>query len=515
MKKIMFLLLGTLPMFLTAQNSCNFFEYRKMQIDTTNINTSQSDFGPAIVNNQLWYSAYTTEEIQKLSRGETKGVFYNLYESGIDSNGNLNMQKNSVFENISAGYHAGPVSYCPKTGELFATLSNYNNPEIRNKVYRKADIRLKIVIAKMMNGEWKLVEEFPFNDSTYSVGHPAISISGDTLFFASNKPNSGSGATDIYMSVRNNGVWKNPVNIGNKINTPDDEMFLFFFRGNMLFYASNHGDIEKKDLDIYYSCLENDSFSSPVKLDELNSTEDDFGLIIHPNEEFGYFTSRRIGGKGDDDIYKVEFEGEYNLELVVMDRKTMQPVSNPKVSFNDNLLGLLSNFIIKRVLTKNSTLLATSQIEGYQNSSVEISTIGKPYGIIKDTIWVEKVVVGQKFVMENIFYDFDKWDILPESEVELNKLVKIMKENPSWKVELGSHTDCRGSDTYNEKLSQKRSDSAVEYIINQGISKDRIIAKGYGESQLINRCDDGVDCSEDEHRQNRRTEFKILEMDGK
>lgn len=515
MKKIMFLLLGTLPMFLTAQNSCNFFEYRKIHIDTTNINTSQSDFGPAIVNNQLWYSAYSAEDIQKLSRGETKGVFYSLYESAIDSEGNVNPQKNPEFENISSGYHAGPVSYCNKTGELFATLSNYKNPEIRNKVYRKADIRLKIVIAKMINGDWQLVQEFPFNDSTYSVGHPAISISGDTLFFASNKPNSGVGSTDIYMSVRNNGQWQKPVNVGNEINTVDDEMFPFFFRGNMLFFASNHSDLENKNLDMYYSCLENGSFTTPVKLDALNTDADDFGLVIHPNEKFGYFASRREGGKGDDDIYKVEFTGEYNLELVVMDRKTLQPISNPKVNFSDNLLGALTNFILKRVLRSNSTLVATSQLEGYQNSSVEISTVGKPFGIIKDTIWVEKVVVGQKFVMENIFYDFDKWDILPESEVELNKLVKIMKENPSWKVELGSHTDSRGSDTYNEKLSQKRSDSAVDYIVEHGIDRNRIIAKGYGESQLVNRCDDGVDCTDEEHRQNRRTEFKILEMDGK
>jgi outer membrane protein OmpA-like peptidoglycan-associated protein len=117
--------------------------------------------------------------------------------------------------------------------------------------------------------------------------------------------------------------------------------------------------------------------------------------------------------------------------------------------------------------------------------------------------------------MENIFYDYDKWDILPESEIELNKLVEIMNDNPSWKVELGSHTDARGSDSYNEKLSQKRSDSAVNYIVNKGISKNRITAKGYGETQLINRCKNGVECSDEEHRQNRRTEFKILEMDGK
>ena len=117
--------------------------------------------------------------------------------------------------------------------------------------------------------------------------------------------------------------------------------------------------------------------------------------------------------------------------------------------------------------------------------------------------------------LQNIFYDFDKWDILPESEVELNKLIKIMNDNPSWKVELGSHTDSRGSDKYNVKLSQKRSDSAVGYIIENGISKDRIIAKGYGETQLVNKCSNGVKCTDAEHRQNRRTEFTILEMDNK
>lgn len=159
--------------------------------------------------------------------------------------------------------------------------------------------------------------------------------------------------------------------------------------------------------------------------------------------------------------------------------------------------------------------MVTTEIEGYQNSSKNITTVGKPFGIIKDTIWVEKVELGQKFVMENIFYDFDKWDILPQSEIELNKLIKIMNDNPSWKVELGSHTDSRGSDSYNEILSQKRSDSAVNYIIKNGISEDRIIAKDYGESQLVNQCKNGVECTDEEHRQNRRTEFKILEMDGK
>ena len=198
-----------------------------------------------------------------------------------------------------------------------------------------------------------------------------------------------------------------------------------------------------------------------------------------------------------------------------MDKITLQNIPKPKVKFNDNIPGVLSGTVLTRLLPENSTVLASSEIEGYQNSSKNITSVGKPFGISKDTIWVEKVEVGQKFVLENIFYDYDKWDILPESEVELNKLIAVMKNNPSWKVELGSHTDARGSDSYNEILSQKRSDSAVEYIIKNGVGNNRIIAKGYGESQLINHCKNGVECPDEVHRQNRRTEFKILEMDGK
>ncbi len=512
MKKIIVMLFAALPLLLAAQDDCNFFEYRKIKIEKTEINTPQSDFSPIIVKNQLWYSAYTQEEIKKLSEGNSRNVFYNMFSSPIDKDGNIGSNKQPELEEISSGYHAGPVSYCEKTNELFVTLSNFDNPEIRNRVYRKAEVRLKIVVAKIINDEWQIVGEFPFNDPTYSVGHPSISATGDTLFFTSNKPDSGFGETDLYMSVRKNDTWGQPVNLGAKVNSNGEDMFPFYFDGEMLFFASDRGNAEPKNLDIYYSCLSGNEFKQPVKVDALNTDADDFGLYIEPKGKYGYFSSRRDGGLGDDDIYKVVFTGEYNLQLVVIDKKTMQEIPNAKVRFSDNISGTFNGAVIERPLAENSTITATTQIDGYQNSSVTITTVGKPYGIIKESIDIEKVEVGQKFVMKDIFYDYDKSDILPASAVELDKLVKIMKDNPGWKVELGSHTDCRGSDDYNMKLSQRRSDSAVTYIVEHGINSDRIIAKGYGETELVNRCDDGVDCSEEEHQQNRRTEFKILEM---
>lgn len=515
MKKLILFPLLVLQMLVVAQNGCEFFDFRKMEIEKTNLNTAQSDFGPAFVEDELWFSAFTVEEIQRLSKGDDKDVFYNLYNVQTDEYGNVIGSKNVQFEAISEGFHAGPVSYCEKTKELFVTLSNFDNPEIKNNVYQKAEIRLKIITAKKINGNWTVTEEFPYNNPAYSVGHPAISVTGDTLFFASNKPNSGFGQSDIYMSVRENGKWGKPVNLGEKINSEFDEMFPFFFDGSVLFFATNKARNKKDDFNLMYNCKSGSSFSESKSLENFNTKKDDFGLVIHPKGKVGYFVSRRNGGLGDDDIYKVTFKGEHNLELVVIDRKTAQNINKPKVKFSDNVSGDVSGKLVTRLLPESSTITVTSEIEGYQNSSINITTVDKPYGIIKDTIWVEKVVIGQKFVLENIFYDYDKWDILPESEIELNKLIAVMKDNPSWKVELGSHTDARGSDSYNEMLSQKRSDSAVAYIIKNGINKDRIIAKGYGESQLLNHCKNGVDCPDEVHRQNRRTEFKILEMDRK
>jgi len=513
MKRTLFFLTCILPIYLIAQNSSNFFDNVTIKVEKTQVNTSASDFGPAFVGNELWFSAFTAEEITQINQGNTKNVFYNLYSVPVDSKGNITGGKEDRLAGLSAGYHSGPVSYCESTGELFLTLSNYENPEIKNVVFQKANIPLKIVILKKSGNKWTEAGELPFNNSSYSVGHPAISPTGDTLFFTSDIPDMGMGGTDIYMTVRQNGRWGEMQNLGDKINTPGDEMFPFFDMKNMLIYASDGKSDSKGGLDIYYTTISGDDFEVPVNLEQINSSGDDFGMVIHSNDKTGYFTSKKEGGEGDDDIYKVLLEGEFELELLVRDKKTLSPVSGAKVNFSDNMTRYANNNgIITRDLDDDSDYTATSEVQGYMNESVSFTTKDKPFGIIKEVINIEKVEVRQKFVMENIYYDFDKWDIRPEAAEELDKLVKIMKDNPSWKVELGSHADCRGSDSYNMALSRKRAESAVDYIVSKGISKDRITAKGYGESQLVNECDDGVECTEEQHQINRRTEFTIIEM---
>lgn len=520
MKKVLLLVLGIIPFILSAQNECVYFDKMvKLKIEKTDLNTAQSDFGPAFVGEELYYSAYTDEELEKLATGKKKKINYDVFTCPIDGQGNVTGTRSLRLADQSEGYHIGPVSYCEKTGEIFVTMSNFENPDPRgtNKAYQAFDVELKIFIAKKVNDKWTKTGELPFNSPDYSVGHPSVTSSGDTLYFVSDIPEKGLGGTDIYMTIRTNGVWGDMINLGDKINTAGNEMFPFIYKDKMLIFSSN-GRKEADDLDLYHVGMFGDNMTAVTEIEQLNSDADDFGFVIHKKEEVGYYVSNKTGGKGDDDIYKVLIEkipqGKYELELIVRDRKTNEQIRDAKIGFGDALLTI-AGLVFKRELEKDKTYTVKTDMEGYMNDSKTISTVGKPFGVIKETLWVEKVEVGQKFVMENIYYDFDKWDILPESEVELDKLVKVMNDNPSWKVELGSHTDSRGSDKYNETLSQKRSDSAVGYIVGKGIAKDRIIAKGYGETELVNECDDGVKCAEADHRKNRRTEFKILEMDGK
>lgn len=425
MKKLFFLVLTILP-FLSFSQNC--FDNTIIKIEKTIINTEKSDFGAAIVDNNLFYS--TLEKTEKTTKKRNL-MFYDLYSSPLDDSGNVINNKTLILSHIGEGFHTGPTSYCEETGELFVTLSNFKDPDIKNKIYVKSDIRLKIVTVKN-----SITEEFPFNDPTYSVGHPAINKTGDTLYFSSNMPN-GFGETDLYMSIRTNGEWQTPINLGETINTVDDEMFPTLYK-NFLIFSSNHNN---SNLDLYYTSL--GKFTKPKPLSELNTEFDDFQLVMYKNDLVGYYNSNSQEDISDD-IYKITFKS-----------KEVKPEPEP---------------------------------------------VPVP------------LVVNQIFTLNNIFYDFDKWYILPESEVELDSLVTVLKEHPELKVELGSHTDCRGSDAYNMILSQKRSDSAVNYIVSKGIPREKIVAKGYGETMLVNKCDDGVWCSEADHRKNRRTEIKILEI---
>jgi outer membrane protein OmpA-like peptidoglycan-associated protein len=428
------------------------FNDSTVQISEISTNSIPNGFGPSAIGGSLFFTAYDDQAGEKNKRG--KKVFYHLYKIEIDKQGNM-ISKSQPVGDVISGYNNGPVAWCEKTGELFVT-QNYTDKSKKRKPFQDEIIRLKITIAKQAAGKWEMVGDFPYYSSEYSVGHPAISISGDTLIFSSDKPG-GYGETDLYYSVRKNGKWDVPVNMGPKINTAGKEEFAYITDNhnneNYLIFSST-GRGGKGGLDLYYTKFPSDG-SEIIHFESLINTQyDDFAMTIPADAEYGYLASNR-GGKEEDNIYRFTFNRirkppEKKIEVPVVVKETLQPI--PEVKFTPN----------------------------------------------------------QTIVLHNIYYDFDKWNITPESAKELDKLVEYMKANPDYIVELGSHTDDRGTKQYNLKLSQKRAQAAVDYIVSKGISKSQIIGKGYGKSQLINKCSPEP-CTPQQHRENRRTEIYITE----
>jgi len=514
MKRALILFSIMISCFLGSSQSIKtgLFDLSSVKMSEIMTNTIRSDFGPAIIGDSIYFSSFRDEVIDKSDQELKAKEFYDLFKASIDIYGNVVSNRQPVEEFVTR-FHDGPISWCAKTGELFVTQSNYVNPSVKYQPFRKEDVKLRIVVAKKINDKWTVVEDFPFNNSEYSIGQPAINVTGDTLYFASDMPG-GFGATDIYMSVRKSDKWSTPVNLGSQVNTSAKEEFPFLtgnsYSQRFLIFAST-GHNSMGGFDLFFKKL-NDPKSEVVQFPApLNSTSDDFAMTLPDNVEFGYMTSNRPG-TGSDDIYKVTFNKDidYLQEIVVLNNKTAKPIPGALVNFCDRKGGLTGvDGKFSAFFKKNTVCNTTASALGFKDNNLIIS-IGVPVQgtVLKDTISLD-MIVNEPIVLRNIYYDFDKWDILPESALELDRLVSFTKENPELKVELGSHTDARGTQQYNLKLSQLRAKAAVDYIVSKGVNKSNVKGIGYGESQLINKCVPLSQCTPAQHRENRRTELFI------
>ncbi len=449
--------------------------------------------------------------------------------------------------------------------------------------------------------------KFKFNSEDYACAHPSINADGTKLYFSSNMPG-GYGGMDLYVCEWvGDSTWSMPKNLGDKINTIEEEVFPFISKDNILYFASNARKT-MGGLDIFYYDFTNykaqvESFPYPI-----NSSDDDFAFITHPNKYSGYFSSDR-GNKGiDDDIYSFNILSK-KIKIYVIDSLSKQAIINASLSishkdsilnkrtskdalelkitnndffvfdvsaesykskkvssafslddtafyilinksrkacnvqgivtqkgttikienvnvkiydYNKDLLVFEANtnalgFYKMYNLEKNTRYGITFSKEGYFTQEIYFETSDKycsinnltDYDYIRN-IELDSIVIGKAIKIDNIYFDLAKWNIRKDAALELDKIVKMLSENPEIIIELSSHTDSRASSKYNEVLSDKRAKSSAAYIISKGISENRISGKGYGEYMLINKCADGVKCSEKEHQQNRRTEFKVV-----
>lgn len=494
------------------EKQTDIFDLSSTKMSELSTNKVWSDFGPAIIGDELYFTSFK-DVIPGKTAAKSKVIpFYDLFKVKTDSSG-MAISTRVLISEAETRFHEGPISWCPKTGELFYTQSNYVDPAVQYKAFRNEGIKLRILVAKQIGTSWETASEFPYNNANYSVGHPAINVTGDTLYFASDMPG-GYGATDLYYSVRKNGQWSDPVNLGAEVNTAGKEEFPFItgdgFSGRFVIFSSTaHGSMG--GLDLFYKNL-GDPKSKVIPFPApINSANDDFSMCLSDQFEYGYMTSDRPG-TGSDDIYRFTFNKnlDYLKEILILDLLSKNPIPGATVdlcNLKKNNTG--SDGVVSMKFKKGAICQVHASASGYQDNH-KLVYMGTPKNGLfpRDTIFLSQVV-QKEVTLRNVYYDFDKWNILPEAAVELDRLVILMKENPTMKVELASHTDERGDVPYNIRLSKRRAESVVNYLVAKGIDKSRITAQGYGKSSLIHKSSGKTKLTPMEHRENRRTEIII------
>jgi len=497
-----------------------------------NINTKYSDFGPTIYNEVIVFASdRKLDVLDKNTYGWTNFNYLDLYFAVPEHSRNF---WNGVPEaelmprNYNQSYHDGPLCFTSDKKRVFITKT-ITRDGLKDEDRIRTHL-LKIFYSDMVKGKKLHYQPFPFNSDSYSVGHPTLSESNDQLIFSSDMLG-GFGGSDLYVSKFENGNWSTPENLGENVNSSGNEVFPNWVSETVLLYSSD-GHLGFGGLDIFQSDMENGKWMSPENLKKpLNSSYDDFGIALLENGKEGLFSSNRPGGKGSDDIYAFRDlkharginEGPALLVTgYVKELGTNEPINDATVFMfnpaNDNVTILKSdrNGFYETNLAYDHPFVVKAMKNGYIYDCTSFRTPDdltvKDYQVPRDLL-LAKLEVNQKFTVENIYYDLDKWFIRDDAKESLDNLVQIMKQYPI-SAELSSHTDSRATHEYNLELSQKRAEAAVRYIILQGISPSRMNAMGYGETRIVNNCADGVDCSELQHQANRRTEFKITDIDA-
>ena len=500
----------------------------RYKIEDSGINSIYSDYGTALYANEIVFaSARDTGSLGQRKHKWTNQYFTNLYSANLGEN--MTPEEPQKFDKkINSKFHESTPAFTKDGKTMYFTRNNYLDGK-KGKDANKITL-IKIYKATLENDSWSNITELPFNSDNYSVAHPTLSPDGKTLYFASDMPGT-IGQSDLFkVKLNDDESYGIPENLGKTINTEGRETFPFVNDENEIYFASD-GHPGLGGLDVFVSNINaNGTFSDVQNLGaDINSPKDDFAYLIDTKSRRGFFTSNRDGGLGYDDIYKFLELRKITCQQIlfgeITDLVTAELLPDTKITLFDNQFNTISTTIsddkaaYSFTVECGKTYYVRAQKPEYTAKELK-TTIGEENGKTYLPIALEnakcKVTIGDDlgkcFNIKMIYFDLDKSNIRQEAAFDLEKILDVLNQNPTMKLDIRSHTDSRQTFKYNEALSDRRAKSTINWLIKNGVSADRLTGKGYGETQLVNKCSDDVECTEEEHQLNRRSEFIITAL---
>ncbi len=528
--------------FINKRNYLDFIEMQSGRYDLfkLSINSENSEYAPSFDHDSQIVFASSRSKTTKNSKLHSwnKMPFLDIFSSKIKEDQMTLEEPTKLKGKINTKYHESSTTFSKDGKTIYFSRNNYTKNKLETS--KKGVVLLKIYKASLIDGKWIDIQELPFCSNNYSVSHPSLSADGTKLYFASDMPGTLGKSDVFFVDIYEDGKYGEPKNLGDKINTEGRETFPYISDSNRLYFASD-GHVGLGGLDIFVAIPETSGFSTAFNVGKpVNSSKDDFSFVLNEETKIGYFASNRKGGKGNDDIYSFKQTQELitsckqYIEGVVFNTETNESIANADLKLLDsngttigetkaNSLG-----VYKFEVECNTEYFIKASSNQFHPKEITLNTddifeyvhdLSIPLNASKDgDVLLTSVAINigddlsETLQMDPIHFRLNDSLINPEAEVELQKIITTLKKYPDLKIEVRSHTDSRSSYWYNKKLSVQRMRATIQYIVEKGdIYWRRVRGKAYGERRLLNNCTDDVPCTEEQHQENRRSEFIIIE----
>ncbi len=488
-----------------------------------------SMFGPIQYDGGIVFAGETEITSAASTNPWTGYSFLDMFYLEKDASGVWDIPENFSPE-LNGRFHDGPATFSEDGNTIIYTRSAMRN-ERKRLVNENNENQFYLYTSTKENDTWSEPKELPFNSKDFSVGHPTLSKDGKTLYFSSDMPG-GYGGSDIYKSNYEDGNWSEPINLGKTVNTPGNEVFPYIAKDGTLYFSSE-GHQNLGGLDVFFSQNNAGIWGAPVNLAyPLNSSRDDFAFVLNENDTTGFVSSNR------NEVDRIFEFTKVPPVFIVKGMASIKPGNEPVEGVSIKLVNLTDLDSATTTTGKDGKFkfnLLPSKSYKISGSKEGFFTVSKSFKTSKqseekeiDLVFeIDEIVesdsgtgsgnpddggatANKTYDVGEVFYDYNDASIRQDAKPTLNKLVTLLKDNPKISIEIQSHCDSRGGNAFNKELSNRRAASVVKYLTSSGINSNRLTSKGFGESQPVNKCIDGVECTEAQHQQNRRTEFIVL-----